>query len=86
MTLLDRETPELPAEVLFSDIELRTLKACAKKGLTPPLVLGRAVRLVAKIGGYIGCNKDPPPGDQLLWQGYAEFQFMCLGFALLEDE
>ncbi len=31
MTLLGRETPELPAEVLFSDIELRTLKMYAKK-------------------------------------------------------
>ena len=87
MTLLGRETPELPAEVLFSDIELRTLKAYAKKkDLTPPSVLGEAVRLVAKIGGYLGRNSDPPPGHQLLWQGYIEFQFMCLGFALLEDE
>ncbi len=31
MTLLGRETPALPAEVFFSDIELRTLKAYAKK-------------------------------------------------------
>jgi hypothetical protein len=31
MTLLGRETPELPAEILFSDIELRTLGAYAKK-------------------------------------------------------
>ncbi|MDA3903828.1 MAG: IS4 family transposase [Desulfuromusa sp.] len=31
MTLLGRETPELPAELLFSDIELRTLNAYAKK-------------------------------------------------------
>jgi len=31
MTLLGRQTPELPAEVLFSDIELRTLGAYAKK-------------------------------------------------------
>lgn len=31
MTLLGRETPELPAEVLFSDIELRVLHAWAKK-------------------------------------------------------
>jgi len=86
MTLLGRETPELPAEVLFSDIELRTLKAYAKKrGLTPPVLLGEAVRLVAKIGGYLGRNNDPPPGHQLLWQGYTEFQFMCAGFALLED-
>jgi hypothetical protein len=87
MTLLGRETPELPAEVLFSDIELRTLHAYAKKKrLKPPWLLGEAVLLVAKIGGYLGRNSDPPPGHQLLWQGYTEFQFMCLGFVLLEDE
>jgi hypothetical protein len=85
MTLLGRETPELPAEVLFSDIELRTLRAFSKKnGLKPPTLLGEAVRLVAKIGGYLGRNNDPPPGHQLLWQGYREFQFMCQGFALME--
>ncbi len=87
MTLLGRETPELPAEVLFSDIELRTLHAYAKKKrLKTPDLLGEAVTLVAKIGGYLGRNSDPPPGHQLLWQGYTEFQFMCLGFALLEDD
>ena len=31
MTLLGRETPELPAELLFSDIELKVLHAYAKK-------------------------------------------------------
>lgn len=31
MTLLGREMPNLPAEVLFSDVELRTLHAYAKK-------------------------------------------------------
>jgi hypothetical protein len=87
MTLLGRETPELPAAVLFSDIEVRTLQAYAKKkGLKPLSLLGEAVGLVAKIGGYLGRNNDPPPGHQLLWRGYMEFQFMCLGFALLEDE
>ncbi len=87
MTLLGRETPELSAEVLFSDIELRTLHAWAKKKrMKAPLQLGDAVRLVAKIGGYLGRNNDPPPGHQLLWRGYTEFQFMCLGFALLEEE
>lgn len=87
MTLLGRETPELPAEVLFSDVELRTLRAYAKKKqLNVPRLLGEAVRLVAKIGGYLGRNSDPPPGHQLLWKGYTEFQFMCMGFALLEEE
>ena len=87
MTLLGREMPELPADVLFSDIELRTLQAYAKKNnLKPPTQLGEAVRLVARIGGYLGRNNDPPPGHQLLWQGYIVFQFMCLGFALPAEE
>ncbi len=70
MTLLGREPPELPAEILFSDIEIRTLHAYAKKkGLKPPTQLGDAVLLVAAIGGYLGRKKDPPPGHQLLWFG-----------------
>jgi len=86
MTLLGREVPDLPAEVLFSDVEIKTLHAYAKKkGLKPPTRLGEAVRLVAKIGGYLGRNNDPPPGHQVMWQGYAEFQFMCLGFALRDE-
>lgn len=44
--------------------------------------LGEAVRLVAKIGGYLGRNNDPAPGHQLIWQGYAALQFMVKGFAL----
>ena len=53
--------------------------------MKPPTLLGDAVTLVAKIGGYLARNNDPPPGHQLLWHGYREFQLMCLGFALLED-
>jgi len=50
--------------------------------LNPPVLLGEAVRLVAKIGGYLGRNNDPPPGHQLIWQGYAALQLMAMGFAL----
>ena len=38
MALLGRETPELPAEILFSDVELRTLHAYAKKKIKTPFV------------------------------------------------
>lgn len=83
MTLLGRETPELPAEVLFSDLELELLSAYAKKKrLKPPTQLGDAVRLVARIGGYLGRNGDPFPGHQLIWEGYSQLRFMCEGFAL----
>jgi hypothetical protein len=50
--------------------------------MKPPLHLGDAVRLMAMIGGYLGRNSDPPPGHQLMGQGYAALQLMCLGFTL----
>ena len=40
MTLLGREVPELAAEVLFSDIELRTLRAYAKKRVDAASAIG----------------------------------------------
>jgi hypothetical protein len=83
MTLLGREQPELPADLLFSDLEIEVLGAVAKKKrLKPPANLGNAVRLVAKLGGYLGRKSDPPPGHQLMWQGYAKLRVLCEGYAL----
>ena len=83
MTLLGRECPELPAEVLFSDIEIEVLSADAvKKNIDPPTQLGQAVRLVASLGGYLGRTRDPPPGHQVMWKGYAYLQLLCDGFLL----
>lgn len=83
MTLLGRECPGLPAEVLFSDIEIEVLSAHAvKKNSNPPTQLGEAVRFVASLGGYLGRKHDPPPGHQIMWKGYANLQIMCDGFVL----
>ncbi len=52
MTLLGRETPELPAAVLYSDIESMALNDFARdRKLPPPDNLGRAVRTMAILGG-----------------------------------
>ena len=56
-----------------------------KKGLKPPTLLGETVRLLASIGGYLGRKKDPPPGHQVLWQGYTALQYMSVGYSLIDD-
>jgi len=53
-----------------------------KKCLSSPDCLGAAVKLVARIGGYLDRSGDPPPGHQIIWQGYAYLQLMCEGSAL----
>jgi len=40
------------------------------------------VKLVAKLGGYLGRKNDPSPGHQLMWRGYTYLQLMCDGFML----
>jgi hypothetical protein len=71
MTLLGRETPDLLAAVLFSDVELRLLAASATTascGRQP--TCRTASYVVGKMGGYMGRSKHgPPPGHQLMFHG-----------------
>ena len=71
MTLLGRDTPELPADILFSDIEIIAWEDFAKdRKLPPPDNLGRAVLTMAMLGGYLNRKRDSPPGHAKLWEGY----------------
>ena len=90
MTLLGRAYPDLPAELLFSDLEIKLLQAFAdtmggKKKLQPSACLGDAVLVVAKLGGYLNRNNDLPPGNQIMSRGFAGLQAMCLGHMVLRD-
>ena len=83
MTLIGRECPDLPAEVLFSDLEIEVLQAHAKKKrIAKPTRLGDAVRLVARLGGYIGRTNDLHPGHPIMWQGYSQLQSLGEGLSL----
>ena len=80
MTLLGRETPELPAETLFSDIEIRVLNDFAQqRGEPQPTDLGQAVQLVAVMGGYLKFRRKQYalPGVEILWKGYVRLAPMA---------
>ncbi len=72
MTLLGRDTPELPPETLFSDIEINALEDFAQdRKLAPPDNLGRAVLTMAILGGYLNFKRKTysEPGHKILWEG-----------------
>ena len=72
MVLMGRETPELPAETLFSDIEIKALSDFATdRKLPQPGDLGRAVLVMAMLGGYLNRKNDGPPGHKIIWRGYS---------------
>ncbi len=85
MTLLGRETPELPAEVLFSDLEIRVLGDIAEdKKKPPPNNLGNAVLLMAMLGGYLNRKHDPAPGHKIIWTGYTTMIHYTNAYLLYE--
>jgi len=69
---LGRETPHVPCTVYFEEIEWKALVGFIyKSAVAPPEPpsLRAAVRLVAKLGGFLGRNGDGEPGAQTLWLG-----------------
>ena len=81
--ILGREAPELPGEILFSEIEIEVLKSFAeKKKLKIPETLVDMIFLVAKLVGYLGRTNDPPPGHQIMLRGYRSLQLLCEGYLL----
>ena len=85
MVQLGREVPDLPGDLLFSDGELRVLATFARsRKLPPPVRLGDAVGLTARLGGWLGRSREPP-GAQLLWHGYTQLAAMAFAFELRDE-
>jgi hypothetical protein len=83
LTYQARRRPEEPwAAVLDAaqqDVLLRHFQLPAQG---PPPTLGEAVRLVARLGGFLNRRGDGEPGVQCLWRGWQQLQAMVKGYRL----
>jgi len=72
LTMLGRETPELPCTVFFDDMEWKALYLFRKKTSVLPdktPSLWEATLMVASLGGFIGRKGDGKPGTTVIWRG-----------------
>lgn len=71
VTMLGRECPNVPADVLFSAAEWQSVWQIARDEPPPPSPpsLGEFLPVLASLGGYLARRGDPPPGPQALWIG-----------------
>jgi hypothetical protein len=72
LTKLGREVPHLPCSVVFEEYEWKALYAFVHKTTEPPKQepsLQEAIRMVAKLGGFLGRKSDGQPGSMTLWRG-----------------
>jgi hypothetical protein len=72
LTFLSRNAPDTPCDLIFSDIEWKTLYCAANRTQEEPQIppsMEEAVRLVAKLGGHVGAKSDGVPGLKVIWIG-----------------
>lgn len=87
MTKLGREVPDLPAEAYFDHDECQVLIAHERKNRNRPKdapapSLYEAIRMIAKLGGFIGRKSDREPGTETLWRGLLRLDGMTEGWRL----
>ena len=85
MTLLGREVPECPDELMLTDSEIHFLEDYAHTlRLNAPRNLSAAVLLVAILGGCQNRKHDPPPGNQIMWRGIERLTIANLAYRVAE--
>jgi hypothetical protein len=82
---LGRETPDIPCTVFFEEAEWKALCCYHHKTDVPPdapPTLGEAMRMVAKIGGFLGRKNDKDPGATVLWRGLDKLAYITDTFRI----
>jgi hypothetical protein len=71
LTMTNRIDAEADPGVVFTELELRILdRLVADKPKAPPQphLLSHYLIKLARLGGYLACNPDPPPGNETIWR------------------
>jgi hypothetical protein len=82
LTMTNRIDPEADPELVFTDLELRILDRLVSDkptvGSRQPLLSHYLIKL-ARLGGYLARNSDPPPGNETIWRGLNRLVDIQLG-------
>ena len=77
LTYQARETPEASCEGVLARHEWQALWCTVHRPPVPPAhppSLGEAVRLIARLGGFLGRRGDGAPGVKTLWRGWRRLE------------
>jgi hypothetical protein len=82
LTMSNRIAPEADPELVFTDLELRILDRLVADKPTAHLQkqrLSHYLIKLARLGGYLARNSDPPPGNETIWRGLTRLVDIQLG-------
>ncbi len=72
LTKLGREVPDHPCTIFFKEAEWKALYILVNKTTRLPAkepTMHEAVRMLARLGGFLGRKRDGEPGTTTLWRG-----------------
>jgi hypothetical protein len=85
---LGRETPKVPCTVFFREEEWKALCIYHERSPEPPKeppTLNVAMRMVAKLGGFLERKADGPPGTTTLWRGLQRLADITNTFVIMRS-
>ena len=72
-------------ETVLTPAEIETLDRI-DAARSKPRIMRRTVATyllqIAMLGGYLARNRDPPPGNMVVWRGLTKLQDIALGIAI----
>jgi hypothetical protein len=88
LTHSNRTTPTAPATTILSPEEAKALHVLTHGVFAPfdsNLSVRDAVRLIAKLGGFLGRRHDGEPGITTLWRGWQRLSDLTLMWSLMTE-
>lgn len=85
MTMINRSAPNADPGIALTETETRLLdQLVPDKGGRQPheRTLSSYLIKVARLGGYLARNSDPPPGNTVMWRGLSRLADLKLGATL----
>jgi len=86
LTKLGRTVPDVSCEIFFREEEWKALCIHHTKNPVPPHrppTLNEALRLMAKLGGFMGRKGDGDPGPTVLWRGIQRLDDITETFTIM---
>ena len=85
LTMTNRIAPDADPGMAFTDLELRILErlvADKPNAHSRPHTLSHYLIKLARLGGYLARNSDPPPGNETIWKGLTRLVDIQLGVSI----
>ncbi len=80
MTMLSRDSKDLPANLILSDVEIKILDNLQPERKKSEIkTLSHYLIKIAKLGGYLARASDSPPGNTIIWRGMQRLIEIRLG-------